>query len=231
MTIAEVLPRIDCPLPNVVVMSIVAAAVAIAGFLVWLSVVHVRGKSLPQVRLVAALGIVVILTMWAGQLAASEPVLVSGMLNRGIALGLVVISLCVSLLGAGVRKGEPTLAALLFTCGGAIVFGAMLGWTWRSQQPCKHTTVRERAETQARRSALADTVAAGDLKRAEDVGRFVENSANALTLHSHTPSMRRRWAMRRPLPWALLENGSVRQLRLVSCITPAPGSELEVARL
>ena len=138
MIIAGMLRRIDCPLANVVVISFGAAAVAIAALLVWLSIVHVRGKSLPRVGLVAALGIATVLAVWASQSAASEPVLVSGMLNRDIALGLVVVCLCLSLLGALARKQAPTLAGLLFTCAAAIVFGAMSGWTWRSRQPCKH---------------------------------------------------------------------------------------------
>jgi len=140
MIIGDVTRRLGCPLPTSLTIGIVAAAAAVGGFLVWLSIVHVRGKSLTHIRFAAAVGIAVVLAAWSAHLAASEPVLVSGMLNRGAALALVVLSLCLALLGTWVRKRESTLAALLFTGGAALIIGAALGWTWRSQQPCKHGT-------------------------------------------------------------------------------------------
>ena len=138
MIIGDVTRRLGCPLPTSLIVAVVAAAAAVGGFLVWLSIVHVLRKSLTRIRVAAALGIAIVLAVWSAHLAASEPVLVSGMLNRGAALALVVLSLCLALLGNWVRKRESSMAGLLFACGAAVVIGAAFGWTWRSQQPCKH---------------------------------------------------------------------------------------------
>ena len=100
-----------------------------------------------QLGVVLALGIGVVL--WAARQAASEPVLVSGHVNVGMALGLALFSLWVAFLGVIARnRGRPTQSLVLACCGAAILLGATSGWTWRAIQPCKRhyaSLVRQRA--------------------------------------------------------------------------------------
>jgi len=120
------------------------AATIIASLMVWLSVDRLRANRLrwrKRRRYAALAGLIltgVAVSIWGGHAAASEPVLVSGKLNLGYALGLAVLSLWLGFLAFRGRKSGPIQSAVLSCYGAAILIGTMSGWTWRVFQPCKH---------------------------------------------------------------------------------------------
>ena len=115
---------------------LVAAAV-LAILMMRMSASQLRRRPLRRVErgLVLALGVAVV--VWSARQAASEPVLVSGHLNVGLALGLAFFSLWLAFLAVIGRKRAPTQSAVLACCGAAILLGTTTGWTWRAMQPCK----------------------------------------------------------------------------------------------
>ena len=117
-------------------MCLVAAAV-VAVLMLWLSASQLRRRPVRLVELCLLLALGVGLVVWAAREVASEPVLVSGHLNLGMALGLAFFSLWLAFLGVCARKRGPTQSAVLACCGAAILLGATSGWTWRAMQPCK----------------------------------------------------------------------------------------------
>ena len=114
-----------------------AAAGVVAVLMLWLSASQLRRRPLRRVELCLVLALGVGLVVWAAREVASEPVLVSGHLNLGMALGLAFFSLWLAFLGVSARKRGPTQSAVLACCGAAILLGATSGWTWRAMQPCK----------------------------------------------------------------------------------------------
>ena len=115
---------------------LVAAAV-VAVLMLWLSASQLRRRPLRRLELCLVLALGVALVVWAARQVASEPVLVSGHLNVGVAAGLAFFSLWLAFLGVRARKRGPTQSAVLACCGAAILIGATSGWTWRAMQPCK----------------------------------------------------------------------------------------------
>ena len=82
-------------------------AAVLAVLMLWLSASQLRRRPLRRVELCLLLALGVGLVVWAARQVASEPVLVSGHLNLGMALGLAFFSLWLAFLGVRARKRGP----------------------------------------------------------------------------------------------------------------------------